>query len=140
MPNEAVRLTIQVILSIAFIFGVLWIMFRVKGEPVTDSSAAPLLAFTSIWLGVAAIALGIILWWAANPDPWVVVTVLAYAGAISIGGLALWIYRHTPPEMTTEPIRMQKLQARIGIAMGLTAVALWYVFIFTHKPILTPTG
>ncbi|MBL1217642.1 MAG: hypothetical protein D8M59_09115 [Planctomycetes bacterium] len=140
MSSEAVRLTIQVVLSVTFILGVLWVMFRVRGEPVTDHPAAPLLAFASIWLGVSAIGLGIFLWFTTNPDPWVVTTVLAYAAAISTGTLSLWVYRNTPPEMTSEPIQMQKQQARIGIALGLTSVALWYTFILTHKPILTPTG
>lgn len=134
------QLTLKVVASLAFIFFVLWCMWRIKGEPVTDSPAAPILALASTWAGLASVATAIWLWITSQPDIWVVIDVIFWAAAISSGGLAMWVYRHTPPTQMTEPIQMQRMQARVGIGLGLAAVALWYVFILSHKPILTPTG
>lgn len=138
--NEAVRLTIQVIISLAIIYAGIWGMFRIPGKPVLDSAAAPILAFSSVWVGMVSIITAIYLWITAIPDIWVVVVVIAYSAAISIAGFCMWIYRHTPPSQFTEPIHLQRLQARVGIMLGMISVVLWYIFILTHKQILTPTG
>ena len=135
-----VQLTLKVLASIAFIFFVLWCMWRVKGDPVTDSAAAPILALASSWAGLASVATAGWLWISKQPDIWVVIDVIFWAAAISTGGLAMWVYRFTPAEQMTEPIQMQRMQARVGIGLGLAAVTLWYVFVLSHKSILTPTG
>ncbi len=132
--SDTLRLSIQVTVSIAFIIGVSWYLWRLPGEAVTESAAAPLLAFASAWLGLIAVGAGAAQWWVSDPDRWVVLVVLLYAAAISTGGFALWTYRHTPASQMTEPIQMQRFQARAGIVLGFLAVVLWYVFILTHLP------
>jgi hypothetical protein len=62
--------------------------------------------------------------------------VAIWAAAVSLGGLGLWTYRHTPPEQMTEPIQWQRMQARIGITFGLLAVILWYAFMIRNLNIL----
>lgn len=138
--NDVVRLTIQVIVSLGIIYGGLWWMWRLPGKPILDSAAAPILALGSVWLGLGAVGTAIWLWWTSVPDVWVVIVVGLYSAALATGGFCLWIYRATPAESMTDEILMQRLQARVGIALGLLAVALWYVFILTHKTVLTPVG
>ncbi len=138
--SESVRLTIQVIVSLAIIYAGFWWMWRIPGKPVMDSAAAPLLAFASVWTGLASVVMGATLWWVEKPDLWVPIHVLIWAFSMSLAGLALWTYRHTPPEQRNESIQLQCLQARIGLIFSLLAVVLWYAFILTHKAPLTPIG
>lgn len=130
--SEELRLTMQVVLSAAFIFAVLFGVWRIPGEAVTDSAVAPLLAFSSVWVGISSVVVGGYLWIAANQDTWVFIHVLVWSAAISLAGFSLWIYRHTPAEQMTEPIQLQRAQARIGLFFGIIAVVLWYIFVITH--------
>ena len=138
--SEELRLTIQVAVSLAIIFGVLWWMWRMRGEAVTDSAAAPVLAFASVWFGVAAVGIDIWLWFTRNPDAWVVVEVIAFSATLATSLLSLWIYRYTPAEQMSDEILMQRLQARVGLTLGLLAVLGWYVFVLTNKQVFTPVG
>jgi hypothetical protein len=138
--NEPTRLTIQVLLSAALIFGVIWWMWRIPGKPVLDSATAPFLALLSIWVSMGSVITGIWLWYAANPDQWVVIDVGIWSAGLSMAILALWIYRHTPAEQTPEPIHLQRLQARLGMILGMLGIMLWYAFILIHKAPLTPIG
>jgi len=138
--GEGLRLTIQVIISALIIFGVLWWMWRIPGKPVTDSAAAPVLALGSVWAGLASVIVGGWLWLASYQEIWVLIHVVTWSLALTLSGLALWIYRHTPPEQMPEEVFLQRTQARIGLAFGLLSVMLWYLFVLTHKPPLTPIG
>jgi len=140
--NEEVRLTIQVLISAGIIYGVIWWMWRIKGEPIVDSAAAPVLAFASVWAGLASVVVGGYLWFAsaAACDWWVPIHVGVWSLAICFSGLSMWIYRQTPAEQMSEPIQLQRAQARIGLILGLVGVVLWYVFVLTHKAPLTPIG
>lgn len=138
--DEALRLSLQVIVSLLIIFGVLWWVWRLPAKPTTESSAAPVLAFGSVWFGLAALAVDGWLWFTPNPDAWVVVETLLYAGTLTTGYLAVWIYRGTPETMRSDEVQMQRLQAQVGLTLGIFAVIFWYLFILVHKPILTPIG
>ncbi len=138
--TEEVRLTLQVVVSAIFIFVVLVGVWRIPGAAVLDSALAPVLAFSSVWVGLASVVVGGYLWFAGNADAWVFVHVLVWAAAITLGSLALWIYRHTPAEQMTEPIQMQRGQARVGLFFGVMAVVLWYIFVITHAGAVTPGG
>lgn len=129
-----VRLTFQVLVSLGIILGVVWWVWRLPGSPVTDSASAPYLALGSVWIGLAAVLHNIRLW--LDPlAPVVIATgVILYALAITAGYFALWTYRATPPEMMFEPIVLQRQQARMGIGLGLLAVALWYLILLRAAP------
>jgi len=136
--SDEIRLTIQVVVSLVIIFGVLWWMWRIPGEAVTASISATVLAFCSVWIGVAAIGVVGWLWWTAHPGPWAVVSVLIWAAALSTGLLALWTYRHTPRDRMPEEVLLQRVQARVGVALGLIAVVMWYVFMIVRLSMLAP--
>lgn len=131
MPDE-IRLTIQVVVSLLIIFGVLWWMWRIPGEAIRGSVAAAMLAFVSVWFGVAAIVAAAWLWWTSVPQFWAITTVLIWAAAISTGLLALWTYRHTPPDQMLAEVHLQRAQARVGVALGLVAVTMWYIYMITR--------
>ena len=58
--------------------------------------------------------------------------------AIALGVLVLWVYRG---DVSARPaIDQQRLQAKTGVALGLSAVVIGYVFVMTHKPLFTPVG
>ena len=135
--SDEVRLTIQVVVSLMIIFGVLWWMWRIPGEAVAGSLSATVLAFCSVWIGVGAIGVAAWLWWTAQPGPWAVVSVLVWAAAISTGLLALWTYRHTPVDQMAAEVHLQRLQARVGVIFGLVAVFMWYVFMIVRLSALT---
>lgn len=134
------RLTIQVVVSAGIIYGVIWWVFRMPGEAVVDSAAAPILAFCSVWVGLLSVVVGGWLWVTSKEDVWVPVHVVIWSIAITMAAFSLWIYRHTPGEQMTEPIQMQRAQARVGLILGLVGVVLWYVFVVTHKQVFTPIG
>lgn len=140
--TDEIRLTIQVIVSLMIIFGVLWWMWRIPGEPVTASLAATTLSFVSVWVGVASVGVALWLWWTSNPQMWAITSVLIWAAALSSGLLALWTYRHTPVDRMPEEVLLQRLQARVGVGLGLVAVVLWYIFMIVRFSSLTfaPAG
>lgn len=135
--SDEIRLSLQVIGSLVIIFGVLWWMWRIPGEAESGSLAAAVLAFCSVWIGLVAIGVAGWLWWSANPGPWAVASVLVWAAGLSCGLLALWTYRHTPASAMSEEVLLQRLQARVGVALGLVAVAMWYVFMIVRLSTLT---
>ncbi len=135
--TDEIRLTLQVIVSLLIIFGVLWCMWRIPGEPVTASLAATTLSFVSVWLGVASVVVTLWLWWTSQPQTWAITSVLIWAAALSSGLLALWTYRHTPVDRMPEEVLLQRLQARVGVGLGLVAVTLWYIFMITRFAGLT---
>lgn len=137
--SDEIRLTIQVVISLGIIFGVLWWMWRLPGEAAPGSTLAAALAFCSVWIGVGAVVVAGWLWWTSRPQLWAVVTVLIWAAALSTGLLALWTYRHTPIEQMPEEVLLQRLQARVGIGLGLVAVALWYAFMISRFSTLSVT-
>ncbi len=140
MNDETIRLTIQVLASAAVIYAVIWWVFRMPGPAVTNSAAAPVLAFCSVWVGLLSVVVGAWLWFTAKEDIWVPVHVVIWSLAITLAAFSLWIYRHTPAQQMTEPIQLQRAQARTGLILGLIAVVIWYIFVISHKQPLTPIG
>lgn len=135
---DDLRLTMQVLVSMAIIVGVVWWVWRLPGEAITESASAPYLSLGSVWAGLAAVLHNFLL--VKNPFSPVTITigVVLYAIAISAGYLALWTYRYTSPATMTEPIHMQRMQARIGLGLGILAVTMWYVILLNAAPV--PVG
>ena len=133
------RLWIQVTASYALVAVVLWFMWRLPRRGESWFGIAPVMALSSAWLGLVAVATSVLLWWVAMPD-WLLAMVLLLLdpGALALGVLVLWVYRG---EETARPaIEQQRLQAKTGVALGLFAVVVGYVFVITHKPLFTPVG
>lgn len=133
------QLWAQVTASYALVAVVLWFMWRLPRRGESLFGIAPVMALGSAWLGLGAVTASVLLWWVALPD-WLlaVVMLLLDPGAIALGVLVLWIYRGK--DSTAAAITQQRLQAKTGIALGLSAVIVGYVFVMTHKPLFTPVG
>ncbi len=131
-------LLLKVSASLALVAVVLWWMWR---RPVRESlyAWAPGLALSSAWLGLISAALSAALWVLPYPDRWVTALFLLIdpaAGACAI--LTFWILREQPHD--NAPAQAQRLQATVGLALTLLAVALGYAFVLTSKAPFTPVG
>lgn len=137
------RLLLQVIVSCLIVAGVLWWMWRLPRRGEGWLLAGPLLALASVWAGVAAVVASGLLWWVVVADELLVVVLLALdPAALATGVLVQWIYR-SPLELRPDEVlsvARQRQQAWVGIALGLVAVAVGYVFVMTHKKPFTPVG
>lgn len=130
---------IQVIVSILLVAAVLWFMWRMPRGNESLYGWAPPLALGSAWAGLAAVLLTALLWVVSVPDRWLpAVFIVLDPFAIGAGVLVLWIYRGH--DASNETIEAQQVQAKVGIALGIVAVALGYVYVMTHKTPFTPVG
>ncbi len=133
------RVTLQVLASFALVAVVLWFMWRLPRRGESLYPWAPPLALLSAWTGLGSLAVTILLWMAPFPDLWLVVTFLGlYPASLAAGTLVLWIYRGALG--TQDTIAAQLAQARVGIALGLLAVVLGYIYVMTHKTPFTAIG
>jgi len=135
------QLTLQVVISGLIVLAVLWFMWRIPRKNDTFFTWAPPLAFMSPWAGLAALIGSATLWAlsANHADQTVVILFLGLdPGAIATGVLVLWIYRDYESDEKT--IQMQRTQAWTGIALGIAAVVVGYIFVMTHKTPFTPVG
>ena len=133
------QLPIQLIISALIVLGVLWFMWRLPRSGDKFFAWAPPLAFASPWAGLLGLVLSILLRWLPYPDRWLVLIFLVLDPvSIATGTLVLWIYRGH--DAGPETITMQRLQARVGIILGLLAVAAGYFYVMTNKPPMTPIG
>lgn len=133
------RLTVQVVVSCIIVLGVLWFMWRLPRRGESLFGWAPPMALLSVWAGLMAVVISLLLWFVPVPDVWLVALLLILdPGSIAAGTLVLWIYRGY--EQTAETIRMQRTQAVIGIMFGLAAVAIGYLYVMLHKPIGSAVG
>ena len=126
-------LWLQVGLSFFVCGVVIFLMWRIprRGDALFDW--APPLALISGWAGLIALWASATLWVLSAPDPWIASVLLFLdPGAIGAGVLVLWIYRRY--DSVEHTVGYQILQAKVGIALGLVAVAMGYLFIFTHTP------
>ncbi len=137
------RLFAQILASGLIVAGVLWWMWRLPRRSDAWLTIAPWLALGSAWLSLASVVSSAGLWWASAPD-WLVTVVflLLDPGAIGAGVLVLWVHRDwkTWAGDDAQTVARQRQQAWVGIALGLTAVAIGYVYVMTHKRIFTPVG
>ena len=135
------QITIQILISALIVLAVLWCMWRIPRKGDALFGASPRLAFISTWTGLAALISSAALWAlpAKMADQAIVIVFLALDPAsLAAGVLVLWIYRGY--ESHEKTIGLQRAQAWTGIVLGLTAVALGYVFVMTHKTPFTPVG
>jgi predicted membrane protein len=113
-------------------------MFRMPGSSDNLLGWGAPLALVSVWAGLAAVVLSVQLWFIQYRDIWVTVAFLILdPGTLAAGVLVLWIHRRREAD---EAVRMQRLQAMVGIALGLAAVAVGYLFVLGHKSPFTPVG
>ena len=116
------QLTIQLIVSALIVLAVLWFMWRLPRSGDKYFSWAPPLAFISAWMGLLGLVLSVVVRWLRYPDTWVALLFLMIDPiAIGTGTLVLWVYRGHDSAVQT--IAMQHIQARVGIALGILAVA-----------------
>lgn len=137
--SDATRITLQVCVSLIMVAAVVWAMFRMPRKDESFFGWAPPLAFASTWAGLFAVVGSSLLWVLPNPDLWVVSLFLVLDPlALAAGTLVFWIYREYNTD--SETVRYQRLQAVIGITLGLIAVTLGYIYVMTHKTIGSPVG
>ena len=130
---------LKLTLSFLLVAAVLWSMWRLSARGEVYAAWAPLLALLSAWGGLIALGCSVFLWLVPWPDPLIAVVLLALDPAsIATGTLVLWIYRRD--QLTQKTVQQQILQAKVGIVLGLFAVAAGYLFIFIHKPIGSIVG
>jgi hypothetical protein len=87
-----------------------------------------MLALLSAWLGALFLGFSIV---AAFYSPalnryTIIAALWGPAAAMTLASLVLWSLRHEPP---TTPVRMQRVQAGVGIGLSLLAVIVVYVLI-----------
>ena len=132
------RVAMQVGASVLLVAVVLYFMWRMPRRGDALAGWAPPLAFMSAWSGLLAVVFSALLWVLPYPDLWVVALFLVLDPlACAAGVLVLWIHRGAT---ASEPVDMQRLQARVGVALGAVAVAIGYVYVMTHKTIGTAPG
>ncbi len=130
---------IQVTASYALVAVVLFFMWRLPRNDGAYESWAPPLALLSPWLGLTSLVVSALLWVLPQSDRWLVTLLLLLAPAAvgaSIG--VLWIYRRM--EQPDETVFNQRLQAKVGLGLGILAVVLSYVFVMVAKTPFTPVG
>ena len=125
-------LWLQVVLSFLLVAVVLYFMWRLPRRGESFFGWAPPLALISAWTGLIAVICAVVTWFVARPDPLIAASFLFVdPAAIAMGAMVLWIYRgYESPEQT---ISQQRSQATVGIALGILAVVVGYVFVFVHK-------
>jgi hypothetical protein len=127
------------LVSFILVVAVLWFMFRLPPTGTTLFGWAPLLALATVWAGLAAVVLSGLLWVLRYPEVWVAVVLLFLDPlALASGVLVLWIYRG--PKEARQTVAMQRVQAVVGLSLGLLAVVIGYVYVMTHKAPFTPVG
>lgn len=132
------RVAMQVGASVLLVAVVLYFMWRMPRRSEALAGWAPPLAFMSAWSGLLGAVFSALLWVLPYPDVWVVVLFLVLDPlACAAGVLVLWIHRGVAD---SEPIDMQRMQARIGVTLGAVAVAIGYAYVMTHKTIGTAPG
>ena len=132
-------LWLKLALSALLVVLVLAAMWRIPRRDESYFNWAPPLALISAWVGLIALVVSVLLWILPVADPIIALLLLVLdPAAVCAGVLVLWIYRRH--ESTQDTVLQQKLQAKVGIALAVAAVAAGYTFIFWHKPPGTTVG
>ena len=126
-------LWLQVNLSFLLVVLVLWFMWRIPIREGAFFEWAPGLSLLSVWLGLCALGCSAAVWVVPRPDALIAALFMGVdPAAIGAGTLVLWIYRRCETGATT--VGQQLLQAKVGITLGLLAVAGTYLYVFLHQP------
>ena len=133
------RIALQLILSALIVVAVIWTIFRIPREGQALFGWAPRMALLSVWTSLAAVVLAGATWLLPAADVWIALSLLVVDPASLAAGVGvLWIYRGLVTDQPT--VTMQRLQAKLGILLGLVAVAIGYSYVLTHKAPFTPVG
>ncbi len=140
--SPATRTGLQVAGALLLVAAVLWWMWRLPRRGGPPPASAAWLALLSPWVGLAAFATAALAWLIAWADLLLTVTLLALSPlAVGAGVLVLWVHRGASPADEHAAARsLQRLQAWVGLVLGLAAVAVAYAFALTHKTPFTPVG
>ena len=103
-----------------------------------------MLALASVWIGLAAFGLSVVMVVYRPAFTDLTVTLVLYFGApgsLCLAGLVLWAYRKE--DRADSGIAAQRKQARVAIGLAVAAAAIVYLLvIFSHKlePVAGPTS
>ncbi len=93
-----------------------------------------MLAFLSVWLGVASLGLAAAMLIhppVANGVTFVLVLYFGSPGALCLAGMVLWAYRK---DASNEPgIVAQRRQAKVAIVLAIVAAAIVYLIVFVFN-------
>ncbi len=135
---------LQVGASLLLVAAVLWYMWRLPRRGDGLFAWAPTLGLMSAWSGLLSLLATGCLWLLPEPDLFLPpVFLVLYPVAVGAGILVLWIYRPPLPPTVGEDaaaLTAHRMQAWVGITLGLLATALGYLFVMTHKTPFTPIG
>ena len=132
--SRRTQLYLELAASAALVAAVLFGMWRLPRSERFYAWGPPL-ALISAWMGLFAVLGSAMLWLVSVPDVAITLMFLLLdPAAIAAGVLVLWIYRghqsgNAPGAQTIE---MQLLQSRVGVGLGVFAVAIGYIFVFWH--------
>lgn len=132
---------VQVVVSLLIVAAVIAFMWRMPAREGAYFLWAPYLAITSAWSGLLSLAGSLLLFTGVLPAPdvWVVLLFLGLDPlAVGAGVLTLWIYRGQPTAEAT--VGAQRVQAKVGIVLGVLSVAAGYVYVMTHKTPFSAVG
>ncbi|GMU23912.1 MAG: hypothetical protein AMXMBFR13_39890 [Phycisphaerae bacterium] len=85
-----------------------------------------MLALLSVWLGVAALLLSLVMavWRRTFTDVWLAVALYTAIFSLTFAGMTLWSLRREPRELPA--VAARRAQSRVGIGLSLTAIAVVY--------------
>lgn len=128
----------QVGASVALVVIVLVFMWRMPRRGEAYYPWAPPMALGSVWIGLLGVLSAAAMFFVPSPDA-MVIAVCQFLAPISVGlaVLVFWVYRGADD---AETILLQRLQAKVGLALGVLAVAVGYAYVLSHKAPLTPIG
>lgn len=137
----------QLLASAILVAAVLFFMWRLPPAGEGLLPWAPPLALLSAWSGLIALVVSLALWILPYPDRWLTALFLALdPAAVGSGTLVLWLYRghrHTGEQDgagPADPAAAHRMQAKVGLSLGLAAIVAGYIFVMTHKTPFTPVG
>lgn len=132
---------VQVVVSLLIVAVVIAFMWRMPVREGAYFMWAPYLAITSAWSGLLSLVGSLLLFtgWLPAPDAWVVLFFLGLDPlAVGAGILTHWVYRRQHAVEAT--VSAQRVQAKVGIVLGLLSVAAGYVYVMTHKTPFSAVG
>jgi len=125
--------------SLLLVVAVVWWMWRLPRASDALLGWGPALALFSTWTGLMAVVSSFALWVVPSPDRWLpAILMLLDPACCAAGVLVLWLYRGYEGQEAT--VSYQRLQAKVGIGLGIAAIAVGYLYVMTHKTPFTMIG